>query len=103
VTGGDADGVCLELEGTDPTLVFSTERASFRVAVSEFQDGPLKHPVGGLDLVVTFEMLPLGVGARDASATWVDESPLEKRTPYWVRVLQTDGGKAWSSPIWITP
>jgi hypothetical protein len=103
VTGGDVDGVLLDLEGADPTIVFTTERASFRVALSEIRGGPRVCPVGGLDLEVVFEMAPLGAGGTDVSATWTESDPADQRTSYWIRVLQEDGGKAWSSPIWIDP
>ncbi len=35
--------------------------------------------------------------------TVVDNSPLKKVTYYYVRILQEDGGMAWSSPIWASP
>jgi hypothetical protein len=40
-------------------------------------------------------------GGLDLTATWQDTSLTP--TFYRLRVLQTDGEMAWTSPIWVTP
>lgn len=40
-------------------------------------------------------------GTLDCEIYFVDEEPLEKDSYYYVKVVQTDGEIAWSSPIWI--
>lgn len=35
------------------------------------------------------------------SETWEDSAPARDGDYYYVRITQTDGGQAWSSPIWI--
>ena len=50
---------------------------------------------------VTFERLPIGVGEEVSFAFREDQ--LEPGChPYWVRVLQVDGAKAWASPVYVT-
>lgn len=39
---------------------------------------------------------------RDADAVWEDDA-LDEPARYYVRVEQTDGNVAWSSPMWIAP
>ena len=40
--------------------------------------------------------------ARDAVGVhWRDETPLAASFCYYVRVVQVDGQRAWSSPIWV--
>jgi len=34
---------------------------------------------------------------------WTDPQPESERTPYYIRVTQTDGHMAWSSPVWVNP
>jgi hypothetical protein len=37
----------------------------------------------------------------DAEFDYIDDSPVEGEQAYWVRVVQTDFHRAWSSPIYI--
>jgi Protein of unknown function (DUF3604) len=53
----------------------------------------LQPGVGGL--------LPLGGSERRVS--WVDPRPVTAPTWYHVRLYQTDGEMAWSSPVWLDP
>ena len=39
--------------------------------------------------------------AKTATLTFVDTDPLPGRSYYYVRVIQTDGEIAWSSPVWF--
>ena len=36
------------------------------------------------------------------SQTWIDSAPLTGENRYYLRVEQSDGNMAWSSPLWIT-
>ena len=38
----------------------------------------------------------------DAEFTFLDETAATGERAYWVRVEQTDGHRAWSSPIYVT-
>ena len=38
---------------------------------------------------------------RTADLTFVDNSPLEGFSYYYVRVIQKDKEMAWSSPVWL--
>jgi hypothetical protein len=40
--------------------------------------------------------------ARDFADTFTDPAPLEGENRYYLRVEQTDGSMAWSSPVWVT-
>ena len=57
---------------------------------------------GGVDLKVTVEWLPVGTEEHTASFEYVEQDLPGLPTPYYVRVFQLDGAKAWSSPIWIS-
>ena len=43
----------------------------------------------------------VGGGALDATLSWKDPSPVTERSWVYVKVTQTDGECAWSSPVWI--
>ncbi len=38
----------------------------------------------------------------DFSGGWTDPEPLEGDNRYYLRIEQTDGNMAWSSPVWVT-
>jgi len=43
----------------------------------------------------------VGLGASEHRLSWTDERP--GPAWYYVRVFQTDGEMAWSSPVWVDP
>jgi hypothetical protein len=68
--------------------------------------------VRGTDAVAGVEVLRNGIVAHvvtpkphetneNVSFEWDDKSPLEGATYYYVRIKQTDGEQAWSSPVWV--
>jgi len=42
------------------------------------------------------------LGTQDVSFTFRDNNPLAGTSYYYLRITQTDGQTAWSSPIWVT-
>ena len=39
---------------------------------------------------------------RECKESWTDPNPSDGTHYYYVRVVQTDGELAWTSPMWIT-
>ena len=102
VTTGDADGVILKLDTPPETILdFKTPILNQAVSLQELDDAPVVIDAGGIDMKVVFEWLPLGVG-REVAFTFQEAALPTGCHPYWVRVLQTDGAKAWASPIYVT-
>ena len=102
VTTGDADGVILKLDAQPKTtLNFKTPVLNRTLSFQEIYDSPVVVEVGGIDMKVVFERLPLGVREEVAFTFRAAALPAGCH-PYWVRVLQTDGAKAWASPIYVT-
>ena len=102
VTTGDADGVILKLDAPpETTLNFKTPVLNRTVSFQEINDSPIVVDVGGIDMQVVFERLPLGIG-REVAFTFREAALPTGCHPYWIRVLQTDGAKAWASPIYVT-
>ena len=102
VTTGDADGVILTVEGPTGTAIdFRTNIVSHTVTFGEIAEGPVRIPAGGIDIAVVFEQAPANAGLETAF-TWRESELPDGCNPYWVRVTQTDGAKAWTSPIYVT-
>jgi len=102
VTSGDEDGVILTVEtGSEGRLRFATDIVGFDLDLVELRDEPYGVAAGGVDLKVEVEYLPLGVQDRACSFEFVDEEPVAGCQPYYVRLTQVDGARAWSSPFYI--
>ena len=50
---------------------------------------------------VVFEQAPLGCGT-EVEFSYREGEGVAGCHPYWVRVLQEDGAKAWASPVYVT-
>lgn len=101
VTTGDADGVVLILNPADQgVLRFVSNVTSFELALEDLSEVPILYPAGGERLQVQVEREPLGLGRSVRVDLREDQLP-NTLTPYHVMVLQRDGAKAWSSPIWV--
>ena len=102
VTTGDADGIVLRLNPPDQgVLRFVTNVTSFELALEDLSEDPIVYPAGGERLEVRVEREPLGLG-RSVRVDLRDDQLSDTPTPYHVMVLQRDGAKAWSSPIWVS-
>lgn len=102
VTTGDADGVILTLAAPDEALLkFDTQVLQHQVSLAEIANGPVVVEAGGIDIQVVFEREPLGIG-REVEFSFQEQALAPGCHPYWVRVVQTDGAKAWASPIYVT-
>jgi len=102
VTSGDEDGLVLDLEtAAGAELEFKTQLASFTLPLAQLGDGVHCVEAGGEELRVEVEYLPLGTGSKGCAFTWRDPAPVAGCQPYYVRLTQVDGGRAWSSPFYI--
>ena len=58
-------------------------------------------PGGGVNIRVQMSEVSTETGEWSAQFAYTDEEAPPGCSPYWVRVLQLDGGQAWSSPIYV--
>ena len=112
-TSGDYDGFILEIEGDENTeLRFSSQAGSASVKYAEVLEHGFEKAMGGLNLKL--EMEPAFVAIPKASYCEHNKLTVQIALPeqeaaasgeykhaYWVKVLQTNGNAAWSSPIFI--
>ncbi len=101
VTTGDADGLVFRVEeGAGATLTFETPVLTHAIELDEIRRGPVTIDAGGIDMRVTFEMAPNST-AREVTVRLQDDIPPKGTYPYWVRITQIDGQKAWVSPFYV--
>ena len=101
-TSGDVDGLVLRLDAPpDAALTFTSPVTSFSVRISDLAGGLVRHEVGGLDQHVEVSLMPRQAPPADVSFTFTDPEIRPGLNAYYVRVMQTDGEMAWSSPIYV--
>ena len=100
-TSGDTDGVILRLDAPDDALVtFDTKPARFAFRLSQL-DEPLVVEAGEIEQRVVVSRIPADEGPIQTSFEYTDHDVRPGINPYYVRVVQSDGEKAWSSPIYV--
>ena len=102
-TSGDPDGVLIDVDApADAVLSFFSNVKSFDIPLGDISEAPTIIEAGGVNIRIL--VCEVGATLKDWSARFqfTDEaaSP-DAVNPYWVRVLQVDGGQAWSSPIYV--
>ncbi|MDA1000834.1 MAG: DUF3604 domain-containing protein [bacterium] len=101
-TSGDPDGVFLDIEApAGAKLRFFSHVVSFEAVLAEVGYEPLIFPGGGVNIRAQISEVARELKERDAVFRFTDEEIPRGCNPYWVRVLQADGGQAWSSPLYI--
>jgi len=103
VTSGQEEGVMLDVEAPDDAVIaFKAGPADIQFTLGEARADDKRWELGGLEQYVTAGTLHTDGDACDAVFDYVDEAPNDGEQAYWVRVVQTDFHRAWSSPIYLT-
>ena len=123
-TCGDQDGASFEVNGEDAEIVVTynctpmatttagggnrlcasmvqQDRGSFRLRVNELGLTPKVVDIGPVGRRISIRRLAEGAGLREADFQFVDQGFRSGVNSYWVRVVQSDGEMAWSSPICV--
>ena len=108
VTAGNDAGVILTLADDEPeaddTLAsgrFSTDPCSFEFGLNQVRLAPLIVDAGGVGRYVSIGPAPAEDGPTKIELSYRDTQPLAGTQPYWVRVVQVNRAKAWSSPVYV--
>ena len=72
-------------------------------ALREIGDVPCRWALPhGVDCGVSAHWLPVQPYPTELRRSIIDAAPPMGSVPYWIRVVQEDGGRAWSSPVFAT-
>lgn len=100
-TGGDPDGVLLKLDTPeDAEITFYTKPVTFSFKPADIVYEPLVVKAGGVNQKVKVSTIKPGKLPNDLEFSYLDDDPKPGVNPYWVRVVQSDGTIAWSSPVY---
>jgi hypothetical protein len=104
-TSGDRDGIILYLKEHSPTtvLVFKSKQIEFKLSLEELDrnGGKWVKYVGPVNRKVTVDY-PLLKTINEIEFTFKDIPSKAGTYPYYLKVVQSDGNQAWTSPIYIT-
>ena len=56
---------------------------------------------GGVNQRVRVSAISSGELPKNLDFSYIDKDPIGGVSPYWVRMVQSDGGMAWSSPVYV--
>ena len=107
-TSGDYDGLILDVEGDDDTVLrFASKQGCAEVTLGEIRKGRIVKDMGGLNLRLEFEEAPDAVSGQEWLPCCQTERviSLPARTgehAFWVKVTQSNGNAAWASPVFVT-
>lgn len=102
ITAGDWDGITLRVDGgraSDGRLEFTTGPMTFTTPLDRLDEQQVMVHADDPARTVRIERLPRGLPTATCSGTYIDHDPQPGCNAYWLRVLQHDGGQAWSSPV----
>jgi hypothetical protein len=100
-TGGDPDGVLLKIKAPeDATATFYSKQVTFNFKPSEINHEPTIIEVGPVNRKVKIQKITDGKLPRSIEFTINAKEIKKGLNQYWVKVTQSDGSMAWSSPVY---
>jgi hypothetical protein len=101
-TGGDSDGVIIGINAPDDAqITFYTEPLTIIFYPSQIKYEPQTIEVGPVNQKVKLQAITDKVLPKSLEFSIKDPSIEEGLNPYWVKVTQSDGSLAWSSPVYV--
>jgi hypothetical protein len=99
-TAGNDMGLICRLEGdAGARFQFETGPCAFDFSMAQTSAEGWRVDAGGASRFVEVGPAAADDGPRDVEYSFCDEEPLGGEIPYWVRVVQVDRARAWSSPV----
>lgn len=101
-TGGNAAGFVFRWdEARQACCHFAAPPTTFRFSQNLVNLAPMTVDAGYVEGRVQVGPAPREDGTRQVGLSFRDEVPLNGVVPYWVRVVQVDQARAWSSPVYV--
>ncbi|MEQ8786942.1 MAG: DUF3604 domain-containing protein [Pirellulaceae bacterium] len=103
VTAGNEVGLLLRIRGEpDAKCRFAAAPGCFEFRLGDVQSTPRTFSAGGFSRHVSIGPAPNSSGSRQFRHSHVDSLQEPGDFPYWVRAIQVDRHKAWSTPVYAS-
>ena len=79
-----------------------SRQSDLSFTLGDVRSGDLRWDLGGFEQYVTVSARHTDGGTPDVDFDFVDEDSGSGDQAYWVRIVQTDFHRAWSSPVYLT-
>ncbi len=102
ITAGQEEGVLLTLDAPDDARVrFDAGPARFDFSLGEVRGEDIQRDFGGVGQMVRATTLHSDGEVADATVDYLDPDLGPGEHAYFIRVVQADFHRAWSSPIYV--
>ena len=102
ITAGQEEGVLLTLDAPDDARIrFDAGPARFDFSLGEVRGEDIQRDFGGVDQMVRATTLHSDGEVADATVDFVEDDLGPGEHAYFIRVVQADFHRAWSSPIYV--
>ena len=103
VTAGQEEGLLLCVDAPDDAEIHvQAGPADFRFSLAEVRASDVTKSYGPIEQFITASTMHHEGNVADAEIDVVDDGFQPGDHSYWVRVVQRDSHRAWSSPIYAT-
>jgi len=103
ITAGHEVGVMVEVDATDTAqLRFDTQPSQFEISLGDVRAEDFRVDAGAEQRGVVITTRHLAGEQCDASFNFHDDSVEPGSRAYWVRAIQSDFHRAWTSPIYVS-
>lgn len=100
-TSGDMDGIIMEIDAGEETEIhFHSKQLRFNLPLKKIEKERMVYKAGGVNQIVCISLLEEEL-KDEVSLSFCDKHIQKGINPYWVKVEQDDGHRAWSSPIYV--
>lgn len=101
-TGGDSDGIILKLDAPpEAEITFYTKPITFVFKPSTIKQEPFIVNIGEVNKKIKITRLSDTELPKEAEFNYIDKNPHNGINAYWIKVTQSNGAIAWSSPIYF--
>lgn len=102
-TAGNTTGLILNVRADGETeCEVATSHTAGTASLNEILADGWQCDAGGVGGLVSLGKAPAADALRTFRTSFTDEAAVGGVTPYWVRVIQVDQHRAWSSPVYVT-
>ena len=101
-TAGDYDGFIIDFNGNEKSILrFKNKQINVEISYDEISKG-FKRELGDVEIGLEVFFMPSNPRKTQLEFKYTLQKIPDSKSAYYLRILQEDGEKAWTSPIFIS-